>query len=341
VTAWIALAYFAGALLVDGFFRGASFCKYLCPIGQFNFVQSLVSPLEIKVRDRAVCTDCRRKDCFNGRDGIPGCELNLYLPRKVGNLDCTLCLDCVHACPHDNIGILARPPAAELWHDPQRSGIGRFSRRRDLAALVVILTFGAFANAAAMTGPVVEWEQEITNWLALSSSWITWAGLFVVGLVIVPLLMMATSSALSRRWGGLAASRLDLATRFAYCCVPLGFAMWLTHYSFHFLTSYPTLVPAVQRFANDLGSGLLGSPEWQNCCCLPVAGWLLRLEILFLDLGLLLSLYTAFRIASAQTLGAGRALRAAAAWGLLLVLLFMVGIWIVFQPMQMRGTLMP
>ena len=51
-TAWIALAYFAAAFVVDGLFRGASFCKYVCPIGQFNFVQSLVSPLEVKVRDR-------------------------------------------------------------------------------------------------------------------------------------------------------------------------------------------------------------------------------------------------------------------------------------------------
>ena len=44
-TAWIVLAYFAAAFVIDGFFRGASFCKYVCPIGQFNFVQSLISPL--------------------------------------------------------------------------------------------------------------------------------------------------------------------------------------------------------------------------------------------------------------------------------------------------------
>ena len=50
-TAWIVLAYFAAAFVIDGFFRGASFCKYVCPIGQFNFVQSLISPLEIQVRE--------------------------------------------------------------------------------------------------------------------------------------------------------------------------------------------------------------------------------------------------------------------------------------------------
>src|SRR5262249_10745037 len=37
-TAWLAAGYFVAAFVVDGFFRGAAFCKYLCPIGQFNFV---------------------------------------------------------------------------------------------------------------------------------------------------------------------------------------------------------------------------------------------------------------------------------------------------------------
>ena len=54
-TAWLTLGYFALAFVIDSFFRGAAFCKYLCPIGQFNFVQSLVSPLEVKVRDPEVC----------------------------------------------------------------------------------------------------------------------------------------------------------------------------------------------------------------------------------------------------------------------------------------------
>ena len=81
-TAWIALGYFASAFVIDGFFRGAAFCKYLCPIGQFNFVQSLMSPLEVKVRDPQVCASCRTKDCLRGRDGIPGCELHLFRRAK-------------------------------------------------------------------------------------------------------------------------------------------------------------------------------------------------------------------------------------------------------------------
>ena len=80
---------------------------------------------------------------------------------KVGNMDCTFCLDCVHACPHDNIGILSRMPGDELLTDPLRSGIGYFSRRKDLAALAIVFTFGALLNAFGMVSPVYAVE----NWL--------------------------------------------------------------------------------------------------------------------------------------------------------------------------------
>src|SRR5262245_2175209 len=65
-TAWLILGYFAGALVVDALFKHASFCKWLCPIGQFNFVASAMSPLEIQVRDPGVCASCHTKDCIRG-----------------------------------------------------------------------------------------------------------------------------------------------------------------------------------------------------------------------------------------------------------------------------------
>src|SRR5687768_17421961 len=52
-TAYLLLAYFAVAVAVDLVFAGASFCKYVCPIGQFNFIASSLSPLELRVRQPA------------------------------------------------------------------------------------------------------------------------------------------------------------------------------------------------------------------------------------------------------------------------------------------------
>src|SRR5262249_661475 len=159
---------------------------------------SLVSPLEIKVRDPAVCASCRTKDCIRGRDGIPGCELHLCQPRKASNMDCTFCLDCVHACPHDNIGILAEAPGKELCPHPMRSGLGRFGKRPDLAALIVVLVFGAFVNAAGMVAPVVEWQDQLASLLRQRSPILATSLFYFFGLLVLPALLVGASAAVCR-----------------------------------------------------------------------------------------------------------------------------------------------
>jgi hypothetical protein len=162
---------------------------------------------------------------------------------------------------------------------------------------------------------------------------------YFLGLVVLPGLLVGISAALGRWFSQLKVSSLEVATRFSYALVPLGFSMWLAHYSFHFLASFGAVTPPLQRFVRELGWTILGEPAWALACCRPVADWLPRLEILFLDLGLLLSLYVAYRIALAQTEWASQALKLLAPWAVLIALLFAAGVWIVLQPMQMRGTL--
>jgi hypothetical protein len=225
------------------------------------------------------------------------------------------------------VGILPVTPTADLWHDPQRSGVGRFSKRPDLAALVVLLVFGAFANAAGMVEPVVSELDALTTCPLLAVT-----AFYLIALVILPFLCMTSCAALSKLLGQRDESVPRIATRFAFALVPLGFGMWLTHYLFHFLTSYETIIPATQRFLLDLGWTSLGAPDWVCSCCKPVTAGLLHLEFVFLEVGLLLSWYAIYRIA-------GRRLLAALPWLVLSLLLFAAGIWIVLQPMQMRGTM--
>lgn len=339
LTAWIAIAYFVAALVVDAFFRGAAFCKFVCPIGQFNFVQSLVSPLEVAVREPERCATCRTKECIRGTATLPGCELGLFQPRKAGNFDCTFCLDCVRACPHENIGVLAVAPTATLWRDRFRSGVGRFSQRRDIAALVLVIVFGAFANAAGMTAPLLEWQDQLTaRWNHATPLAVTTL-FYVVAIIALPLVAVATAAMVSRAWGGLREPVANVAMRFAVTLVPLGFAMWMAHYTFHLFTSWDTIIPATQRFAADLGVGGLGPPAWACACCRPAADWLLHFEIVTLQVGLLATLYAVLRIAESQTLGALQAVRAFLPWSLLALVLFAGGVWILLQPMEMRGTL--
>ena len=339
VTAWIAIGYFVAAFVVDTCFSGAAFCKYVCPIGQFNFVQSLVSPLEVSVRQPAVCSSCTTKECIRGNSTIPGCETHLFQARKHGNLDCTFCLDCVHVCPHKNVGILAVVPGQTLWSDPFRSGIGRFSRRADLAALALVLVFGAFANAAGMVGPVVQWQEKLRVMLGNPPQLFVTTAYYVMAIIALPLATVGAAAAVSRKWGALGMNCSSIATRYSFAFIPIGFGMWLAHYSFHFFTSFDSVIPAMQRFAADRGWNVLGSPLLQCACCRPVAGWIPRLEILMLDFGLLLSLYTGFRIAETDTTRTSQTLKVFAPWALLILLLFICGIWILFQPMEMRGML--
>jgi cytochrome c oxidase assembly factor CtaG len=339
ITAWIAFGYFITAFVVDSLFSGAAFCKYVCPIGQFNFVQSLVSPLAVTFREPDICTSCTTKECIRGSATVPGCHTHLFQPRKIGNLDCTFCLDCVHSCPHTNVGILATAPASTLWIDPFRSGLGRFSRRPDLAALVVVLVFGAFANAAGMIEPIVEWQDRLRFALGDPPQLAMSTATYAFALFLLPLAAVMLAAFASRQFAALGGSTLTTATRFAFALLPIGFAMWLAHYSFHFFTSWQTILPATQRFAADHGWSALGEPLWDCACCQGVADWIPHVELLMLDFGVLLSLYTGFRIAEANATTVAQTLKAFVPWATLTVLLFALGVWIVFQPMEMRGTL--
>jgi hypothetical protein len=348
-TAWLIVAYFAAALAVDSLFRGASFCKYVCPLGQFNFVCSLVSPLEVKVQARRVCEECATKDCIKGRAasnpasplaGLRGCELWLFQPQKVGNMDCTFCLDCAHACPYGNVGISSRLPGEELWADPRRSGIGRFSQRPDLAALAVLFTFGALLNAFAMVTPVYALETWLTGLLATESEALVLGLIFFVGLFAVPVGLVGLCGWLSWRGSG-PPPRPSLGpwvAGYAFALVPLGFGIWLSHYAFHFLSGFWTFVPVVQSFVADiLGSPFLGLPRWELGPLLP-AGWLYPIELGFLGLGWTGSMLVVLRRAERP---AGRIRwQMVWPWALLLSLLLAAAVWLMGQPMEMRGTLL-
>ncbi len=363
-TAWLIVAYFFSVLVVDGFFKHASFCKFVCPIGQFNFVASTLSPFEVKVREQDVCTRCHTKDCIRGRREpvsdlvtIRGCELALFQPSKVGNMDCTFCLDCVHACPHDNIGILSRLPGSELMTDRLRSGIGYFSRRKDLAALAIVFTFGALLNAFGMVSPVYALETWLGRVLHVNHEAPVLGVIFTFFLIVEPVLLVGLAAWVMRAWVGKSwvgkswvgkngpggnrhrgshAALLPLIVRYAYGLVPLGFGMWLAHYCFHFLTGLYTVIPVTQNAIASLGRPLLGEPRW-TLTGLP-ANVVQVIEIGFLLLGLAGSLVVIYGLAEDDS--PDRPLRAFLPWAAVCLILWCASMWLMFQPMEMRATMM-
>jgi ferredoxin len=329
LTAWIIAAYFTTALAIDGVFRGASFCKYICPIGQFHFVSSLVSPREIRVRSAETCRTCRTHDCIRGNESTRGCELFLFQPKKAGNLDCTFCLDCVKACPHDNVAVLPVAPASTLLNDPYRSSIGRLSKRTDLAALALLIVFGAFVNAAGMVEPSMAWLHSLHAKFGPHTMSLIVAGFIAVGVIVVPATAVFVCGALNR-FVTSESKTWNIPRRFVFTLVPVGVAMWAAHLLYHFATGWNAPLIILHR---PLSAGVSAFPS----PFLPE--WLTPAQILFLDAGLLLSLYVAWRVARQYENRVRSAVALAAPWAALSSALYGAGIWILLQPMQMRGML--
>ena len=338
-TAWIVVGYFVASFAVDGLFRDAAFCKYVCPIGQFNFVQSIFSPLQVAVRDGNVCHTCDTKDCIRGGPQGSGCNMELFQPQKTGNLDCTFCLDCVHACPHENVGMLAFVDSGQLTAGGMPSTQVRWYRRTDVAALLTILASAAFVNAAWMVEPVVRLEEQVQAELPLISRPVLVSLGMVLSLAVIPAVVLLAVAAGSRWWSGSKRGVLETATQFAMVLVPLALAMWTAHYTFHLFTSAGTLWAAGTRMLSDYHLATFGDAALACACCGDVASWILPWEILCLDVGLCGSLYVAYRIAIADDQLSWTVVKAWTPWAALSTGLFVTGIWIFFQPMQMRGTM--
>ena len=296
-TAWLLVAYFAAAFVVDTVFRGASFCKYVCPLGQFNFAASLLSPFSLQARSQSTCASCTTHDCIAGNAQQRGCELQLYMPQKVGNMDCTLCMDCVKACPHDNIGLFALAPVEPA------------GTRYDVAVLSLVVVFSAFINA---------------GWMIASPEWT---------LLVVALFCVATVAAAYPR-------NKARFCRLARALLPLGVAMWAAHLLFHLLTGWAALTPALHQASADFGWRLLAPAQWGGEAPLMAANNILSLQLLLLDAGMLGSLYLGWRWARQRIEHPGRAVLLLLPWASTVVLGYAAGVWILLQPMQMRGMIM-
>lgn len=251
-TALVLLLYIVCVFTVDSIFRGASFCKYICPIGQFNFTASLLSPLDLGVKSSATCSSCATSDCIRGNEHQRGCELQLYMPTKQGNMDCTLCMDCVKACPHDNIALRVLPPLREFGRDPIRSSLRRFSRRTDLAVLLLMLSVSSIFNAGVMIAPVVDGlatlEQKHPFWASAVGS------LSLASSIFLALLALCAGLAKLLQLCSKESTLRPVFCRFALAIVPLGLAMWASHLLFHMATAGSSLVPTVAHAWHSLAA---------------------------------------------------------------------------------------
>jgi hypothetical protein len=331
LTACLAVAYFLAAFVLEAIFAESPFCKYVCPLGNFNFIHSTVSPLQITARDSNVCLTCEGKECVNGSVQTLGCGTELFVPQVKSNIDCVFCLDCARACPYDNVALTVRRPGREL------AG-GVWPRRWDLGFLAIMLAFAGVSNAFGMVPPVYVLEERLAGWLNWNNEALILLLIFGATNLLLPAALSLGAAWLSRWLSGTGereSLRVVLA-HFAPAFVPLGFAIWLAHYGFHFATGALSIIPVFQNFLLDHGLPI-SPPNWSLSAILP-ASWLLPLQVGIVLAGFLGSLTVAGQVARQSHPNLQLARKAVLPWLALLLFLAFTTLYIFNLPMEMRGT---
>jgi polyferredoxin len=331
LTAWLILAYFSLSFVLEALFAESPFCKYICPLGTFNFVGATISPTQITVRDRDTCHTCPGKECLNGSPQVLGCGTELFAPQISSNLDCVFCLDCARACPYDNVALAVRHPLREVTTP------NAWPRRWDLHLLILIFAFTALGNAFGMTPPIYSLQATLANWLNTTGEGLSL--LLILGLLN---LVLPIAAGLGAAWLSRHLARRDeplrhALARYAPAVLPLAFAIWLAHYAgFHFLSSALTILPVAQNFLLDHNLPLFGQPNWALGPILPPA-WLDLMEMGVILLGFAASFY-AVGLRAGRAEGRADSLVAQLPWLALLLILAAAALAIFYLPMEMRGT---
>jgi len=373
LTAWVIVAYFVASFVLEMIFTESAFCKYVCPLGTFNMVYSTASPLQITAKDQAVCKTCVGKECLNGsyqsapvilvdeiKDGAPvrthtngpsgvlGCGLELFVPQVKSNLECTMCLDCVRACPHDNVALEIRAPGRELWRR------GAWPKRWDVSLLVIMLAFMGMSNAFGMVGPVYGLLAEIQRALGVGAGGALFI-FFAVGNVLLPTGLSIGAAWMTLRLVPLiprkrqsptkvarpvidpAHALRDTLATFAPAFVPIGLGMWAAHYGFHFVIGALAIIPVFHNFVLSFGIRILGDrPNW-DIGALMTPEQFAPVQLVLLIGGYLLSMLIAQR--TALRVFGRKAQSAWIPWALLLLFMMLFGAWVLSQPMEMRGII--
>jgi hypothetical protein len=153
--------------------------------------------------------------------------------------------------------------------------------------------------------------------------------------------------------------------RFALALLPLGLAMWAGHLLFHVTITVPSLGPTVQHVAADFGGwlhggtghaasamagmsqsamGVMPGMSASSMGMMLTQGFdgtnLLSVQVLLMDVGLLFSLYVGWRLVREMTASARSMAAMLAIWCMSSTALYAVCVWVLTQPMEMRGMAM-
>lgn len=284
VTGIVLLIFIVMAVVLSLVFERRVFCRYFCPVGGFVGLYSMVSPVELRVKDPEVCRNHREKECYLGSAEGYGCPWMVKPWRLQRNAQCGLCTECLKTCPKDNVAVNLRPFGSDLLVEAGR-GLGE-------AYNALIMLTCALLYSAIFLGP---WGW-LKDWAGVASvsGRALYAGAFLaVNLLVVPGLF-GLATALSKGLSGVRSVSLkQLFINHSYALVPMGLSMWIA-FSFSFLFVNGSYALSVISDPFGWGWDLFGTRgyPWTPVLVEVVP----YLQVVTLIAGLVFSIYVAYRI---------------------------------------------
>jgi hypothetical protein len=221
VSAWVLLALILLAVGVSIIFERRTFCRYLCPVGGFIGLYSLVSPLAVRVKDPEICRSHPTKDCYHGNEQGHGCPWMVFPGTLDRSSNCGMCLECLRTCPLDNVAVVIQKPAVDL--KPKR---GRAPLSMDEAYKGFIMLASALTYSFVLLGP---WGNlKLAAYSVGTSAWL----LYAAGFILLALGLIPGAFALAAWLGGWLAGFRSTPFRPRFLesitgLVPLGLAYWV------------------------------------------------------------------------------------------------------------------
>ncbi len=271
VTGWVLLGLFVLSTALSLVFEKRAFCTTLCPIGGFCGMYARTAPLEIRAIDRQVCARHEVKSCYQA------CPWGLYPVSFRDSSACGLCMECLRACPSDNLALNLRTYGSDITP-------GKHTFHLDETFLALVMLGSVITFAAVFTGP---W-----GWLKLaafhvgSTAWLAYALAFLaINLALIPGLYTLAVS-LSRKLDHSAISLKHSLITHAQALLPLGLLAWI---AFTVSFAFPKLNYVLGVLNDPLGWGwhLLGQVNYSQT--LDVSSFSPNLQVLLLLAGLVWS----------------------------------------------------
>ncbi|MFN0055382.1 MAG: YHS domain-containing protein [Planctomycetales bacterium] len=333
ITACLAIAMLVMAIVSAFLFEKKGFCRYACLVGRVSGLYAMFSGVEVRSRDQSVCRSCAGKECVHGSQTAYGCPTFLFPGYLTSNTYCIQCLECVQACPEDNLAINLRPWGADL--------IAQHRPRTDEAYLALLMLSITGFHGLTMTP---NWLR-LTDWLASSLSLGNLLA-FSLGMTLLMLLPIAVYAALvwlSFRIGAAATgperlSYHDYFVRYAYALLPIALFYHLAHNMEHLLMEGPKVLAMISDpFGWDWN--LFGTASWKipPLVSLDVL-WIVQVALVLI--GHVYSLWIAHH--TSHQLFADRIAARRSQFPMLLAMIAfsIFSLWLLKQPMEMRTSAM-